>query len=519
MRWASGVWAVTGQPGLTWLCLLTTCLHSVFVVGDFADRVPYLLVADSLYVLSVASAALLALAGWRRENREGNPGLEWYVLGMGALLLAEAWMTQYHLPGRVLPGSSVADPLYILSYLGTVATLLRFNGLRGWSVAAWGALLDSLIVVVLLGELAWIGFLSDLLAAPGSSLLRVFNLAYVGLDLLLIGLTLLSLRRRFSVPLSLFGVGVVGFVVADLLYLNLEVHKQYVAGTPLDALWTWGTAFQTIGIVWAWRERAWESPLETAEQLVARRSDRMLRVLPYLAMAVGCGLLLYESHAPLLKDRNIETWSAVLFGVVMLRQAVSFWESDRLQRELLARTQELRHQALHDPLTGLHNRAAFEQELRQALDTPSHEPLVLLYLDLDDFKPINDALGHAAGDQALRWVADTLRASLPPEAFVARLGGDEFTVLWRGAVPSTDVTRLAEQVRRTLGQPLRLETATVRLSASVGGVLVPAGRTRHPDTLWREADQAMYRVKRAAQATAQAESSAEADPKRAAPET
>lgn len=505
------------QTALALLSLLLAALHLALVTESGVGR--SLLTVDALYAACIASTTLLALSGWRQEKRSGNGGLGWYALGMGALLLAELWMLQYELPGRSIPEISVADPLYFLSYLGIAATLLRFHGLRGWSAEAWGALLDSLVVVVLVGELAWIAFLADALAAPDSWVQATLNLTYVGTDLLLLTLTLLTLRRRFSLPLSLFGVGVVGFVVADLLYLNLEVHKQYVAGTPLDALWTWGTAFQTIGIVWAWRERAWESPLETAEQLVARRSDRMLRVLPYLAMAVGCGLLLYESHAPLLKDRNIETWSAVLFGVVMLRQAVSFWESDRLQRELLARTQELRHQALHDPLTGLHNRAAFEQELRQALDTPSHEPLVLLYLDLDDFKPINDALGHAAGDQALRWVADTLRASLPPEAFVARLGGDEFTVLWRGAVPSTDVTRLAEQVRRTLGQPLRLETATVRLSASVGGVLVPAGRTRHPDTLWREADQAMYRVKRAAQATAQAESSAEADPKRAAPET
>ncbi|MDO4246080.1 MAG: GGDEF domain-containing protein [Deinococcus sp.] len=503
------------QTALALLSLLLAALHLAVVTGGGAGR--SLLTVDVLYAACIASTTLLALSGWRQEKRSGNGGLGWYALGMGALLLAELWMLQYDLPGRSTPEISVADPLYFLFYLGIAATLLRFHGLRGWSAEAWGALLDSLVVVVLVGELAWIAFLADALASPDSWLQAALNLTYVGLDLLLLTLTLLTLRRRFSLPLSLFGVGVVGFVVADLLYLNLEVREQYVAGTPLDALWTWGTVFQGIGIVWAWHTRAWELPQETTEQLATRRQDRMLRAVPYLAMVVSCVLLVKAPSWPWLQGKQAELWSVALFAVVMLRQAVSFWEGDELQTELLGRTHQLRYQALHDALTGLNNRTAFEDELAGALPPPVREPFVLLYLDLDGFKPINDQLGHAAGDEALRWVANRLRAALPPKSFIARLGGDEFTVLWRGSTAEAEA--LAERVRTALGQPMMLDAATAQIAASVGVVTVEAGTEHHPDHLWREADQAMYRVKRAARAAAQAESSAEADPKRAASET
>ena len=126
---------------------------------------------------------------------------------------------------------------------------------------------------------------------------------------------------------------------------------------------------------------------------------------------------------------------------------------------------------------------------------PRPQPLALLYLDLNNFKQVNDTLGHAAGDQALAQVAQRLQAALPPGTFVARLGGDEFAVLLT-SIPDEDAAWAAEeQIRAALERPMQLGEHVVHLSAAVGVTLAPAGEAVMPEILWREADQAMYRVK------------------------
>ncbi|UTA49875.1 hypothetical protein MSS93_08490 [Deinococcus radiodurans] len=163
------------------------------------------------------------------------------MVSMLLLLLAEAWTLRYDLPGRVVPEISLADPLYLLSYLGMAQTLMRLSGLRGWSVGAAVNLLDSLTVMIVVAEVAWLRFLAAALAEPGiSPLMRGINLTYVALDLLVLGLALLALRRRFSPPLLLFGVGMLAFVMADFQYFALGMKGTYRAGTLLDSLWAWG---------------------------------------------------------------------------------------------------------------------------------------------------------------------------------------------------------------------------------------------------------------------------------------
>ncbi|BDP40689.1 hypothetical protein DAETH_06580 [Deinococcus aetherius] len=172
---------------------------------------------------------------------------------------------------------------------------------------------------------------------------------------------------------------------------------------------------------------------------------------------------------------------------------------------LIARRQALRrleHLAFHDGLTGLPNRARFMAVLEEAcagLAGPSRSAggggaFAVGVLDLDGFKLVNDAYGHAAGDGLLVTLAGRLTAALPPEVLAARMGGDEFALF----VPGATLRRLGavkRRVRAVLGTPFPLGAATVRLGGSLGWSLAP-GEARTPDALLRVADGAMYGVKR-----------------------
>lgn len=155
---------------------------------------------------------------------------------------------------------------------------------------------------------------------------------------------------------------------------------------------------------------------------------------------------------------------------------------------------ELTMRATTDALTGLANRAAFTAALTAALERGVEPDVSVLFIDLDDFKSINDRFGHEAGDQVLREVAGRLRRAARPGDVCARLGGDEFAVLLPGAgadAAEQAAQRLADSIRAPLR---RVGDVLVPLSASVGAATVPAGTD--PETLLRQADAAMYTAKR-----------------------
>lgn len=167
--------------------------------------------------------------------------------------------------------------------------------------------------------------------------------------------------------------------------------------------------------------------------------------------------------------------------------------------------EELRRRAFQDPLTGLANRMLFEDRLAHALQrleraghrkTDRHaEKIAVLFVDLDGFKPINDSLGHAAGDEVLKTVALRLRDAARSTDTVARIGGDEFVLLMEDVGSSADCARLARQMLDALARPLPIEGRQVSISGSVGVVVYPDHGDK--DKLVVNADAAMYAAKRA----------------------
>ena len=197
-------------------------------------------------------------------------------------------------------------------------------------------------------------------------------------------------------------------------------------------------------------------------------------------------------------------------GIVHILWA-AFWSEEVGARIGVARNvtalwqaeEELRFLAHHDPLTGLANRALFNDRLDAALRAAQRHDssLALLFLDVNDFKDINDVHGHAAGDQVLRMIARRLQGCVRETDTVARMGGDEFTVLLTDIQSQGDVYEKVAQILAVLAEPPDADSSVLTMpSCSIGIACYPADG-EDADTLLSHADDDMYRIKRQRSAT------------------
>jgi diguanylate cyclase (GGDEF)-like protein len=177
----------------------------------------------------------------------------------------------------------------------------------------------------------------------------------------------------------------------------------------------------------------------------------------------------------------------------LLAELASWHEQMRSHNETLA------HQANHDPLTGLANRAYFETHLGLVLETMRDNDghAALFFIDADRFKSINDELGHEVGDAVLRFIAKRLRAKVRESDFVARLGGDEFAVLLSPLSDLSQAGRIAGSMLESMAEPIKLRSGVVlNVSLSIGIAFFPDHAT-DAEGLLKKADEAMYESKRA----------------------
>ena len=153
------------------------------------------------------------------------------------------------------------------------------------------------------------------------------------------------------------------------------------------------------------------------------------------------------------------------------------------------------HQALHDALTGLPNRMLLDDRLSQALERSrrSGSRVMVLFLDVDRLKVINDSRGHSAGDQLLRAIAERLRHTVRPGETVARFGGDEFVIVTEGVSSAHQAQALGDRVTQAFNEPIDLDGTEIKVSVSVGVAVEDQSATR--ESLLRDADAAMYRAK------------------------
>ncbi|GGL19805.1 putative bifunctional diguanylate cyclase/phosphodiesterase [Mangrovihabitans endophyticus] len=232
---------------------------------------------------------------------------------------------------------------------------------------------------------------------------------------------------------------------------------------------------------------------------VRRKRPRRINMLPYLAVAATDALLLLAGTGNPIEALVVQTSAVTLTGLVVARQIVVLRDNRRLLTTVDANLVQMReyqerltHQATHDALTGVANRALFEDELRRMLTDGTACHVVLL--DLDDFKTINDRLGHGMGDTLITAISSRLRETVRGEDMVARLGGDEFVILVPDTTPD-DLPALLTRVLDAVQCPVDLGGNDVVARVSIGVTASEPGDS--PQELLRRSDVAMYAAKAA----------------------
>lgn len=232
--------------------------------------------------------------------------------------------------------------------------------------------------------------------------------------------------------------------------------------------------------------------LEPAGDAGERAMDYVQLILPYVGFAGLAVLYAYHVLIGQQLDAVLVGGAVVMVLLVAARQVFAMRTQKRLTVRLYDAQRRLAHQVHHDALTGLPNRLLFGERLESAAASGD---FVLIFVDLDDFKDINDRFGHAGGDELLRAVGGRLRRCVSDTDTLARIGGDEFAILIKDGVTPPEV--VADRIRAALREPFALHGSSARIRASMGLVRLRAdGDCQTPDDLLRKADQSMYEGKR-----------------------
>jgi diguanylate cyclase (GGDEF)-like protein/PAS domain S-box-containing protein len=270
-----------------------------------------------------------------------------------------------------------------------------------------------------------------------------------------------------------------------------------------DGIWDWN--LKTDEIYFSVR---WKAMLGYADHEFANGLDEWFeRIHPddldwfkFRIAAHMDGLTPHFEHEHRIRHRDGRYYWMLTRGMAVRDEAGKATRMAGSQTDITARRQaqeQLLHDAFHDALTGLPNRALLMDRLRHILQLTKRNPdyqFAVLFLDIDRFKVINDSLGHIVGDRLLMAIAQRLSTCLRPGDTIGRLGGDEFVVLLEDIADLTEVTTIADHILAVLNQPFKLNDHEIFTTASIGIALSEIGYEWSEDLL-RDADTAMYRAK------------------------
>ena len=447
-------------------------------------------VADLSEVAFAATAA--ASTGWIAKKSAGRLRRSWSALavGCGAWAVGQAIWSWFELVlGRATPFPSLADAGFLLFPVGASVGLWLYP-VSGSRDARRRSVLDSLTITAALALVSWTTVLGAVAhAGEASSLAFVVALSYPALDLMVLSLLFIVLSRTTGSRGTLFLIafGVMAIAVADSSFAYLTATGVYATGVTADLGWVVGFAVLTVA---PFLSRA---PVHDATPQRALESPSKL---PYVPVLLATAVLAVETYLGNKIGVVERTLVAVTVTLVLVRQYSMVRENSRLVATLSEREQQLRYQAFHDGLTGLANRALFQDRVAHALDLHQRDMrgLAVLFCDLDDFKLVNDTLGHAAGDELLVRVAERIRGGLRAGDTLARLGGDEFAVLIED---SGDPWIVARQIIDATHTSYAVGGRQVAVQASIGLAIVSVdAATPTADDLLVQADTAMYAAKR-----------------------
>ncbi len=428
------------------------------------------------------SAVVTVLIGIRR-NRPADRR-PWLLIAAGQASFLTADICYYILESinEEAPFPSIADIFYLGMYPLVIMGLLRLVAQTSPG-RDWSSLVDAAIVATATFAVFGVLVMDRYLTDPSLDLAgRVISVCYPVMDVALIAVAarligLVHLRRPAFVLLL---AGLCSLLVADMIYGILNSAGVFETGGVADVFWL---GFYVLLAAAALHPDMAEPPQERDQGLSMTRSG--IAVLTTTTLMVPMIDLIWGEPV----DKILTTvCSSILFLLVITRLLGLVGVIQRNERRA-------RYDAMHDSLTGLGNRVLFAHRVNEFGGGQSTGIVAILFIDLDDFKTVNDSLGHELGDQLLATVGQRLRSCVREEDLVARLSGDEFAILVESAVDRQDAVAAARRVQDALAVPISVADRNITISASVGITVEDAEAFVNSDELLRAADSAMYHAK------------------------
>ncbi len=453
---------------LTWLIPVTFTFALLAEIAFVAFKAPSMGIGG---LILLSYSLLLLTARFQVRRRKWLSAVTIICVGLLVMTLVAALIQPTWFP--ILVVTPLLAVMVALPYIG--GRYLRYLVVAGWLVTT---------IVAVLGRM---------LSPPSQIPLWFENLFLVGSIATAVATVLLLLwqfRRRLT----------------QMLAKTREAEERYAlaAQAANDGLWDWDLDANHVYFSPRWKDMLGYEEREigtTPEEWFGRiHPDDRVHVESRLSEHLTEMMSSFESEYRILHKDGSYRW--------MLARGVAVRNDDRKatriagsQTDITERRQaeqQLLHNALHDSLTGLPNRALFMDRLGQVIKSTTNYKtpfFAVLFLDLDRFKTINDSLGHTVGDSFLVEIAHRLRKCLRPGNTVARLGGDEFAILLDNLNDFSEATQVANRIQEKLREPLSLHSYELLTTASIGIALGKAGSKQRREDLLRDADTAMYRAK------------------------
>jgi diguanylate cyclase len=435
-------------------------------------------VDELVYLVCLVTAA--ACAGLAVRSARGRKRYGWLamIIAFSAWAVAEVIRLFEEFRPEIRPWHpSLAGALLMTYPLGAYASMLMLHGFG--KPPRRRAVLDGVVVATSLFVVSWVFVLGDLHGVGPASTETVLHIC---LDVVVLTTSILVCSRPGGrLSLNVLAAGITTLGLADIIGVYAAGSGGYHSGGWIDIARVIGFGMCAFAALFSVNERR----PDEAQPLDLQAGVRVW--LPYLPLLLaGVAAIGYELKH--LEHGLLLIAEAILVAAVLLRQLVVLVDNQRLLAEVA-------REAFHDNLTGLANRAKFLDKLERAVARRRRtgESIAVLCLDLDNFKAVNDALGHPAGDELLIRVAGRLTTMLGETWTVARLGGDEFAALFEGSV---DALAAANSVLDAFSTPIVIDGVPQTAKPSIGLTVATTKTHYTADDLLLNADLAMYAAKR-----------------------
>lgn len=482
---------------------------------------------------------VLFIAARYTQKRSMRLALAWYAFSASFLINAagELLWSIFEISHHPISYPPVINLIFLLSPPFFLAGVFLLPRKRSSLKETFKKGLDSSIIILSVLFVFWTLILGPqtLATSQETAFVSSISIVFTVRDVLLIWtLALLfyeQIEKQDNRPLLLLAVGANFLVIADIFFLLQMMEDLYLSGGLLDLVWALGYFFCMLaammqiklvspeGLPGTWYNSFLSSVLEKLEQWSP--------YYPYLfAFTPFIIIIAVPGHSSPTDNFLLALWAGGIILLVFIRQALSIQENAalnknlnralmqvhnktkaleetnlKLQNEIIEHQfskKQLAYKALHDPLTGLPNRAFLLERLGVILDFSQRyreAEFAVLYMDCDHFKVVNDSLGHSVGDQLLIQIASRLESCVRASDMVGRIGGDEFVILLCEQCDTAGISRIANRILHEFSKPFKLvNEKKTSISVSIG-IIEKLGGYQNPDDILRDADIAMYYAK------------------------